>query len=78
MPNIKLIDSDESVIGSLRFTICHDGEELEVCHDFGNSLPSFEGGITDILEDWNTMIIAGCVRTAEASLRHGKVGDLEL
>lgn len=42
MPNINLIDSDESVIGSLRFTICHDGEELEVCHDFRNSLPSFE------------------------------------
>jgi hypothetical protein len=42
MPNIEIVSSNESVIGSLRFTICHDRQELEVCHNFRNSLPSLE------------------------------------
>ena len=42
MPNIQIIASDKSVIGTLRFTICNDREELEKCHNFERSHPSLE------------------------------------
>lgn len=42
MPNIQIEGPDESVIGTLTFTICHDREELEGCHKFRESLPTLE------------------------------------
>jgi hypothetical protein len=42
MPNIKILSSDGAVIGSLRFTICHNRKELVMCHDFRNSRPCLE------------------------------------
>ncbi len=42
MPNIELKSSDDSPIGSLIYSICHNREDLNKCHDFTESIPSLE------------------------------------